>query len=63
MSISLMLNLLMQAAAIAATSRDYATAYHETSRTGRPLVVLIGADWCPGCQVMKQSAIPQLERS
>jgi thioredoxin-like negative regulator of GroEL len=60
--IQLMLNLLLQAATIAAPGRDYATAYYETARTGRPLVVLIGADWCPGCQQMKYTAIPELEK-
>jgi thioredoxin-like negative regulator of GroEL len=25
--------------------------------------VLVGADWCPGCRVMKQSVLPQLERN
>jgi thioredoxin-like negative regulator of GroEL len=60
--IHLMLNLLLQAAAVAGPARDYTSAYYETERTGRPLVVLIGADWCPGCQQMKQSAIPELEK-
>src|SRR5205823_806276 len=38
------------------------TAYKDTTQSGRPLVVLIGADWCPGCRQMKYSAIPELER-
>jgi thioredoxin-like negative regulator of GroEL len=58
----LLLNLLLQAATLAAPGRDYTTAYHEAARTGRPLVVLIGAEWCPGCQQMKHTAIPQLEK-
>jgi thioredoxin-like negative regulator of GroEL len=58
----LTLNILLQVATLTAAGRDYATAYHETAETGRPLVVLIGADWCPGCQQMKYSAIPELEK-
>lgn len=60
--ITLTLNILLQAAAVTATAHDYATAYRQTTESGRPLVVLIGADWCPGCRQMKQTAIPQVER-
>jgi thioredoxin-like negative regulator of GroEL len=46
-------------AAIAATgSHNYADAHKLTAETGRPLVVLVGADWCPACQVMKNSTMP-----
>ncbi len=37
----------------------YKTAYAEATQTGKPLVVLVGADWCPGCRVMHNSTIPQ----
>jgi thioredoxin-like negative regulator of GroEL len=60
--IHLAMNILLQAAAVSAGGKDYATAYKETTETGRPLVVLIGADWCPGCRQMKNSAIPEVER-
>lgn len=59
----LSLYLVLHAAVMAgSTSMDYATAYQETTQSGRPLVVLIGADWCPGCQTMKNSVIPELQR-
>ena len=58
----LTLNLLLQAAAVTAGGQDYATAFKETSESGRPLVVLIGADWCPGCRQMKHTAIPEVEK-
>ncbi|MEX0678915.1 MAG: thioredoxin family protein [Pirellulales bacterium] len=60
--IQLTVNLLLQAAALAAGGHDYATAFKETEETGRPLVVLIGADWCPGCRTMKYTTIPELEK-
>ena len=47
---------------LVAGSHDYATAFKETEETGRPLVVLIGADWCPGCRQMKYTTIPELEK-
>ena len=57
------LNILLQAATVAAGgAQGYATAYKETQESGRPLVVLVGAEWCPGCRTMKHSVIPQLEK-
>lgn len=58
----LTLQLLLQAAALSTGGHDYSTAFREAERTGRPLVVLIGADWCPGCRQMKYTTIPELER-
>jgi thioredoxin-like negative regulator of GroEL len=60
--IHLTCNLLLSAAALAAGSQDYSTAYKQTEQTGQPLVVLLGADWCPGCRTMKYSTLPSLER-
>jgi thiol-disulfide isomerase/thioredoxin len=37
----------------------YADAYYQMKSSGKPLVVLIGAPWCPGCRVMKNSTVPQ----
>ena len=53
--IQLTLSVLLQAAALTAADQDYATAYQQTVEIGPPLVVLIGADWCPGCRQMKYS--------
>jgi thioredoxin-like negative regulator of GroEL len=60
--IHLTLNVLLQAAAVTAGGQDYATAFEQAQESGRPLVVLVGADWCPGCRQMKQSAIPEVEK-
>ncbi|HEV2968610.1 MAG TPA: thioredoxin family protein [Pirellulales bacterium] len=44
-------------------STTYSDAYTlATADEGRPLVVLVAADWCPACQQMKQSVIPQLQQ-
>jgi thioredoxin-like negative regulator of GroEL len=48
---------------LSATTTTYATAHERTSTTGEPLVVLVGADWCPACQQMKSNIIPQAERN
>ncbi len=39
---------------------SYEKAYAASAENGRPLVVLVGTDWCPGCQSMKHSVIPQV---
>jgi thioredoxin-like negative regulator of GroEL len=51
------------AATPTATPSDYSRAYQQSLTTGRPLVVLIGADWCPGCVVMKNRTIPEVARA
>jgi thiol-disulfide isomerase/thioredoxin len=61
--IHLTLNVLLTAASLAAGNQDYATAFKQVEQTGKPLVVLVGADWCPGCRTMKYSTLPQLEKS
>ena len=48
-------------AAAAGAADTYEAAYKTMQETGKPLVVLIGADWCPACQTMKQSVMPKLE--
>jgi thioredoxin-like negative regulator of GroEL len=39
---------------------DYATAFKRSLESGRPLVVLLGARWCPGCVQMKESILPRV---
>jgi thioredoxin-like negative regulator of GroEL len=52
----------LQVSLLTTGAASYDQAYKVTNETGRPLVVLVGADWCPGCQTMKSSVIPQLEQ-
>lgn len=54
------LALMIQAAVVAAPDNTYKTAYKQHTEQGRPLVVLVGAEWCPGCRTMKHSVVPQL---
>lgn len=39
---------------------DYKTAYSNAQAGDKPLLVLITATWCPPCQQMKQTTIPEL---
>ncbi len=47
---------------VMATTTDYATAREQMLETGRPMVILVGADWCPACQQMKSSVMPEVAR-
>jgi thioredoxin-like negative regulator of GroEL len=44
------------------TNNSYQTALREAEAKNRPLMVLVGADWCPGCRTMKQVVLPSLAR-
>jgi len=39
---------------------DYNTAYSNAQAGDKPLLVLVTATWCPPCQQMKQTTIPEL---
>jgi len=42
-------------------AESYATAYAETEQ-GKPMVVLVSAEWCSPCQEMKRTIIPQVKK-
>jgi len=50
-------------AAVAASPASYHAALAEAQEKQQPLVVLIGAEWCPGCRTMKHGVLPQMSRS
>ena len=37
-------------------------AYKTSQSSDQPLVVLVGAEWCPGCVTMKRTVLPNLVR-
>lgn len=41
-------------------SSEYDQAYNNAMVDKKPLVVLIGADWCDGCRVMKHGILPKI---
>lgn len=55
--------ILLQVSAVGDTTADYNSAFKDASETGKPMLVLVGTDWCPACVTMKQSIIPRLQRA
>ncbi len=52
---------MLQLSAVTADA-SYAQAHQAMMETGRPMVILIGADWCPACRTMKQEITPEVTR-
>jgi len=53
---------LLRASVLMAGANDYAAAYKEATDTGRPMVVVVGAHWCPACQVMERNVLPEVRQ-
>jgi len=45
------------------SDQNYTLAYKQSVEQGKPLMVVIGADYCPACQVLKQTTIASMTRS
>ena len=54
---------IMQVALLATAGGDYQEAFEKADKEGKPLLVLVGTNWCPGCRVMKQETIPEFRRT
>ena len=59
---SFALSAVLQLSLLSAGAHTYADAHKDHSETGRPMVILVGAEWCPACVQMKNSVIPQVAR-
>jgi len=59
---SLSLAALIQVSLLTMGAETYADAYRATVETGRPLVVLVGADWCAACRAMEQTVLPEIRQ-
>lgn len=49
--------------ASSAKEHDYTQAYQESQLQGKPLMVIVGAQWCPACHTLKDTTIKQLQTS
>jgi thiol-disulfide isomerase/thioredoxin len=62
---NLALTLALHFAMIAPASPDdnsYKHARELSEKTGKPLVILVGAEWCPACVTMKEKTIPEVKK-
>jgi thioredoxin-like negative regulator of GroEL len=57
------MSLVIQAAVLAGGAQPYDVAFQNAQANNRPLLVLVGADWCPGCRTMKQSVMPRMAQA
>ena len=52
---------LLQTVIVGIEPLPYEKAFEEASKSAsKPLVVLVGADWCSACQTLKQASLPQV---
>ena len=46
-----------------AKDHDYKTAYKDAAANNRPLMVVVGAEWCPACHILKDTTIKPMVRT
>jgi len=54
--------MVLQVGLLGAGPATYATARQATLDTGKPMVVLVGAEWCPACARLKDQVLPKVRR-
>jgi thioredoxin-like negative regulator of GroEL len=59
---SMAITVCLELVTLATSGESYAEAFKATMDKGCPLVVMVGATWCPTCQQMKRTAIPEVKR-
>jgi thiol-disulfide isomerase/thioredoxin len=48
--------------ATALPAKNYSDAQEMTTKTGKPLVIMVSTDWCPPCQTMKKTVMPSVRQ-
>jgi thioredoxin-like negative regulator of GroEL len=46
----------------ASNTTTYAEAHRITAKTGKPMIIMVGTDWCGPCQQMKKSILPEVRK-
>lgn len=60
---ALVLWVAMAAAVTAEEPLSYNDAYEAATKTKKPMLILVSAEWCPACRSMKQTTLPELQKS
>lgn len=61
--VSLLFAVVLGSVTTAPIKTDYAEAYKESVSQNKPLLVVVGAPWCPACNVLKQTTIEPMART
>jgi thioredoxin-like negative regulator of GroEL len=51
---------LIVVASLAAEPKSYQSAHAQAIEQGKPILVLVGADWCPGCRTLKHQTLSRM---
>lgn len=55
-------SILLQMALLTTGAQPYQEALDSSKTDGQPLLVLVGAEWCPGCVTMKHNVLARMEQ-
>ncbi|QDV40520.1 Thioredoxin [Stieleria neptunia] len=61
--VSLLLAVVLGSVTSASLKTDYAEAYRESVAQDKPLMVVVGAPWCPACNVLKQTTLEPMAQT
>lgn len=59
---SVTISAMLQVSLLTTGANTYADAHRQHVDTGRPMVLLVGAEWCPACVQMKNNIMPRVAR-
>jgi thioredoxin-like negative regulator of GroEL len=59
---SLMLALLLHVPLAGGNTDSYAEAHRVSTETGRPMVIMVSAEWCGACKQMEKNVLPQIKK-
>jgi hypothetical protein len=59
--IGLAAGVVLQLAVVATGAQPYGQAQKSATENGKPLLVLVGTEWCPGCRTMKNGVMARME--
>jgi thiol-disulfide isomerase/thioredoxin len=52
----------LYASILTGEKESYEEAHKASTETGRPMVVMVSASWCPACKSMEKEVLPEVER-
>lgn len=59
---SLTLATLLHVSVAAVGGHSYADAHRTTTKTGKPMVIMVSAEWCAACKTMEKNVFPQVQK-